>query len=481
MLRTLRATLCAAVALASSAVAGELCTVDVPAEDLTHERVSGVLSATASVVVGPSNRRAIVLHGRMAPGIRLQFFDDTTWVPRVSYDIPSGMVVRGAFVTWGSQGIAFRAGGAAPMFDPARIITFAGLAAAAEPPPSVIHIDAYFPLQQGTTWRYRKPNGREMRTKLLAKRKVVRGTNTWVAWDSDGQLREYYALDGAGLHLVKLSGRTHVRGIGVRRLSIVFDPPVHLCARVTDVEPPSSGRVHSSGRAIATLAGYPKLRVSFSAVFTIAAGGLIEVPAFEGHFQCVDLSGELTLDGDRIPLAMQLARGIGVVTTESDGEQAVLLSTNLGEHDLAIERVGVPARVTLTKKRPQRTAKIRIKVRNQGTRTEVITDHAMLDAFVRVQAESLGACPALSDARMVTKRLPIVIKPGRAKTIRMAVDVSCANDPARSSKKDPGHDDYRLVVTVDPTALDVFVSSDLTPPPAEEVQAEALLDVVQKQ
>jgi hypothetical protein len=349
-----------------------------------------------------------------------------------------------------------------------------------EDPPTTVDVATYFPMQLGTTWSYRDPVGRMNRRKLLPKRKSVRNAPSYVVRNSSDGSREYFLLDGAGLRQAKMSGRVRVPPLGVRRVSITFVPPVLFGERIVDLTSPFPKTYESSGRAIAMVSGYGKVSIKYTASFQVRPGGLIQVPAFETPFQCVDFDGELRLKSDRIPLHLQLAPGIGVVTSTSGGGPWELVATDLGEHDLVIERVAVPKKVTLSGRRPSRTAKVKVKIRNRGSRSDVIVTRTMLEEFLHVQATSLGECPDLADGRLGKVRLPIEIRPGRAKTVKVELDVGCANDPERSTTSDPDHDDYRLLVTISPAALDVFERNELTPPAAEPVRVAAQLDVVQK-
>jgi hypothetical protein len=151
-----------------------------------------------------------------------------------------------------------------------------------------------------------------------------------------------------------------------------------------------------------------------------------------------------------------------------------MTDTALGRHALSIKSVVVPRSVRL-RDEPARTH-IDVIVRNGGDRDEVIEDAAMLDAFVSLDAASLGGAAAPTVARAGRTTFPVVVKAGRSARFAYDVTAAAANDPARGA----GHEDFRLTATVTPAALDRFVRSELLPPVEEPVRAEALLDVFVK-
>ena len=105
-------------------------------------------------------------------------------------------------------------------------------------------------------------------------------------------------------------------------------------------------------------------------------------------------------------------------------------------------------------------------------------DHEGLIARAKARAESLGECAAPAVRVRRPKRFPVVIKPGKRAAFRLLVDVDCADDPGRTTARNPGHDDFVLRVTMTPSALDRFTRSEWTAPASPPAESEALLDVV---
>ena len=56
----------------------------------------------------------------------------------------------------------------------------------------------------------------------------------------------------------------------------------------------------------------------------------------------------------------------------------------------------------------------------------------------------------------MTKSFPINLKSKATRAFHFDVTFDCANDPAKTTKKDPGHDDFRYVATVDRSVLDAL-------------------------
>jgi hypothetical protein len=100
-----------------------------------------------------------------------------------------------------------------------------------------------------------------------------------------------------------------------------------------------------------------------------------------------------------------------------------------------------------------------VKVQNRGPATETIADEATLANLVHLAVSSLGAACPDPVATLVppsTKSFPIEIKSKGKRTVKFNVTFDCANDPAKTTKKDPGHDDFRFVATVNRSVLDGF-------------------------
>jgi len=64
------------------------------------------------------------------------------------------------------------------------------------------------------------------------------------------------------------------------------------------------------------------------------------------------------------------------------------------------------------------------------------------------------------------KALPITLRPKQKLGVVFDVTFDCANDPARDTRTDPGHADYRLTARVNHTALgsaDAHPDDDVCP------------------
>ena len=145
-------------------------------------------------------------------------------------------------------------------------------------------------------------------------------------------------------------------------------------------------------------------------------------------------------------------------------------------HDLAVTKIIAPQRTVLTDKVPTQTELVKVQIENRSAHEETITDMTMLGNLVSLTVESLGACedpePVLHTGKL-QKELPFTLKPKQDLNVVFAVTFTCANDPLKSTKFDPGHEDYRYVATVDHTALngqaddhpeDDFCPRNVSPP-----------------
>lgn len=104
-------------------------------------------------------------------------------------------------------------------------------------------------------------------------------------------------------------------------------------------------------------------------------------------------------------------------------------------------------------------------------------------AMLKLTVEALGTpanCADL-DATLFTDNLsfPLTLKAKAKMIVPFAVTFSpdCMPDPAGSSGSNPGHEDYRLSVTVNRFLLDGKLETDLTD---NSLISSALIDVVDK-
>ena len=140
--------------------------------------------------------------------------------------------------------------------------------------------------------------------------------------------------------------------------------------------------------------------------------------------------------------------------------------------DLAVTQLKPPAKVTLTAKAPAVTKKVKVRIQNRGASPETIPDQATLDALVDVAATALGAGCAPPPAVLASghaNKVPRTLKSKQKLTVVFTATFACANDPAKTSKKDPGHDDFRWVASVHGGVLgtaDAHAADDVCPHPA---------------
>jgi len=134
----------------------------------------------------------------------------------------------------------------------------------------------------------------------------------------------------------------------------------------------------------------------------------------------------------------------------------VLTST----HDLAVVKIQAPAKVTLGGGVSSTTARVKVQIQNRSPHDETIVDASRLASLVHLTAESLGEeCPDIQGTLvtgLAQAPLPRTLHAKQKLSILFDVALSsaCVHDPAKSSARDPGHEDYRFVATVDHAALE---------------------------
>lgn len=332
----------------------------------------------------------------------------------------------------------------------------------------------YVQLEPGATSRFTAWTGKTVTATLAPKPGRVAGLPTSTVRWSFG---ETWAMtnDAQGLRVHRLSGRIALPGVGRFRVGITFDPPVVLAAAkcLENPYPRTHGHVTTSA-----IPGYGPLRAPYSSEVTVTAPAPVTVPA--GTFDAIHVSGRLVIGRGAQTLDFDFAPGAGIVryvfdAGKADAQTYELASTDLGTHSLALDGVVVPSRVRLRKDGKPATARVGVRLANPGSRTEVVTDAAMLDALLAVDVRSLGAVAAPAAVRAGPRRFPIVIPPRRSATVPFDVTVVAANDPARGA----GHEDFVVRAALDPAALDRLRRPVPVDPPAPPPPAESALDVVE--
>ena len=130
-------------------------------------------------------------------------------------------------------------------------------------------------------------------------------------------------------------------------------------------------------------------------------------------------------------------------------------------HDLAVTKITAPKRVRLTVKKPIQTRTITVQIQNQSPHTETIPDLPTLDALVSLTVEALQTCPNITPTLIPPKKFPVTIKSKKKSNVKYTVPFGgCVPDPAKTTKKDPGHEDFRYVAYVDHAALNGKADAD---------------------
>jgi len=248
--------------------------------------------------------------------------------------------------------------------------------------------------------------------------------------------------------------------LGNVNFSITFIPPIMLASAVVEI----GQTFNSSG--VARTNSLPRVGVmefDYSAEFKLEGLDNVTVPA--GNFDALRLNGTITLAGEAASQIFYLAEKIGVVkSTGSSGGIEItseLTDTNAGIHDLAVTKIIAPSRVTLTAKKPTKTAPVKVQIQNRSPHPETIQDLPMLGELVTLDIESLGTCPVpVSVLRLPQMDFPITLKPKKTFTVIFDVTFGCPNDPAMTTAKNPGHSDYRFTASVNHAALDGEPDSD---------------------
>jgi hypothetical protein len=179
-----------------------------------------------------------------------------------------------------------------------------------------------------------------------------------------------------------------------------------------------------------------------------AAGAAVQSPD-DVYVTGDTASADFPVSGTRLQGAFAGGASDAFVVKLSDEREPVA-------HDLAVLGIDAPRRVRLNGRRPVRHAVVSVRIQNRSTHSETIPDLATLAAVVRLEVTSLGACPppavALRTGRQ-ERRLPVVLRPTDRFTAFFDVTFDCANDPARSTRRDPGHDDFAYRAEVHHEAL----------------------------
>lgn len=180
-----------------------------------------------------------------------------------------------------------------------------------------------------------------------------------------------------------------------------------------------------------------------------------------GHFILTSSTQDVDLDG--IPDVNDNCPSI------ANSDQADSNNDGLGDactHDFAILKIVAPEAVPLTTRHPIKTVVSKVQLQNQSPHEETIPDAATLAALVQLSAEALeNTTPCPDVAAIVTPdrlRFPLVLSSKEKLSVPFAVTFTadCIPDPLKTTKRDPGHDDYRFLATVNHSALDGQADND---------------------
>ncbi|MGH8010821.1 MAG: hypothetical protein ACREQ3_27860, partial [Candidatus Binatia bacterium] len=124
----------------------------------------------------------------------------------------------------------------------------------------------------------------------------------------------------------------------------------------------------------------------------------------------------------------------------------------------------------MTTAKPTQTKLVQVQLQNRSPHPETI---AALTGLVNLAVTSLGSCTAPVPV-LVPQKLPVTLGPKAKLTVRFEVTFDCANDPLKSSKKEPGHEDYSYTATVNHAVLDGNADTH----PADDICPRTALGVV---
>ena len=189
----------------------------------------------------------------------------------------------------------------------------------------------YFPVQPGTTWKYRLNSTATENAQVLSGTVNVEGVPTSVLQSSPTGLKLFVTSDPDGIRLHRLFlPEFSIQGLGNTPVSMTFIPPLVLVGGSID-----PGQTFDSGGIIRTnnLPYVGILEFPYDSSFTFNGFDTATVPA--GTFDTILISGMLTVQGEVGSLAFYAARGLGVVKATAinsliPDSTLELISTNAG-------------------------------------------------------------------------------------------------------------------------------------------------------
>jgi hypothetical protein len=149
---------------------------------------------------------------------------------------------------------------------------------------------------------------------------------------------------------------------------------------------------------------------------------------------------------------------------------ATAVVADCGPFDLAVTKIAASKVVVQSEKKPAPTKLVKVQIQNRSAATQTIPSLGVLRDLVTLEVEPIGAPCAAPTPVLVAgkpqKKRPIVLGPKKTLNVVYEVTFGCAVDPAQSSSRDPGHEDFSLRAAVDQSVLggaDAFPLDDACP------------------
>ena len=146
---------------------------------------------------------------------------------------------------------------------------------------------------------------------------------------------------------------------------------------------------------------------------------------------------------------------------------APVVLPDCGPFDLAVTKVAAKG-AKLTAKKPAVTVPVKVEIQNRSAQSETIADETVLAKLVHLTVEPLlSSCPsptATLHAGKPQKPLPLVLGSKKKLMVVFDVTIDCAVDHAKGD----GHEDFRLIATIDQSVLggsDAHPADDVCPRP----------------
>jgi YVTN family beta-propeller protein len=331
----------------------------------------------------------------------------------------------------------------------------------------------FFPLVPGSEWKYLANGLLSYSVKVPFESLLINNTATQVLKSQINNGKQYFSNDARGIMLHRLYvPNFNIPGYGKKNVTLTASPPIAFATEGAEI-----GQVFNSiGSFRVSVSGLGANTVPYSASYALLGNEFVSVPA--GSFETVKLQGAIYIGGQfATPNTYYLAKGIGIVKMEADGNISELQSTNVAVRDLAITGINPPARVSLSAKRPSVVKMVKVSLQNRGPLLETIPDQATLQRLLQLNVESLGACPA-PIAQILTKKLPVKLEPKQSLNVSFVVTFDCINDAKANTPQNLGHEDFRYTAAIDRSVLDgnadVHAADDVCP---RSVKAPYQLDV----